>query len=214
SASDDTTLIQWDVQTGQLLRRFIGHNAPVKYVAMSQDGKTFIASSGNDTIIVWQLGDIANTISWTLNNRYIRAMTCDEGRQYGLQSACDPATGLLVAANAALPSNSQAGGNNGSVATLSPFDIRPTPTLGQCFVTAARTDVGVYVGPARNRVIRFNLPPNRAVLVTGQITLTNGDIWWRVAPPGAVAGEQDRYWVAKADIQESGACDQVPIVEL
>jgi WD40 repeat protein len=213
SASEDTTLIQWDVQTGQLLRRFIGHNAPVKYVAMSQDGKTFISSSGNDTIIIWQLIDIASTISWTLNNRYIRALTCDEGRQYGLQSACDPTTGLLVAVDAALPSNIQTG-NSGSTATLSPFDIRPTPTLGQCFVTAVRTDVGVYVGPARNRVIRFNLTPNRLVLVTGQITLANGDIWWRVAVPDAAAGEQNRYWVAKADIQESGDCDRVPTIAL
>ncbi|HEX2621660.1 MAG TPA: WD40 repeat domain-containing protein, partial [Phototrophicaceae bacterium] len=96
SASDDTSLILWDLQTGQLLRNFNGHIAPIKYLAISQDGKTFVSSTGDDTIIVWQFESVENTITWAVQNRYVRQLTCDEGRQFNLTGSCDTTTNLIT----------------------------------------------------------------------------------------------------------------------
>ena len=56
SASDDDTLILWDVATrqprGDPLR---GHTASVNSVAFSPDGQTLASASRDDTLILWDV---------------------------------------------------------------------------------------------------------------------------------------------------------------
>jgi len=63
SASDDFTLILWDVATGELLRRFEGHTDWVKQVAFSPDGKTALSTSLDGSLILWDVetADILET---------------------------------------------------------------------------------------------------------------------------------------------------------
>lgn len=48
----DRTLILWDVATGQVIRRFEGHNDVVEDIAFSPDGGSALSASGDDTLIL------------------------------------------------------------------------------------------------------------------------------------------------------------------
>jgi hypothetical protein len=101
----------------------------------------------------------------------------------------------------------------GTEATPAPAGtITPAASDAVCFVSTARTDVGIHVGPDRGRTVRGNLGANVEVLVTGQTTDDEGAVWYNILPDG-VTTEFDRYWVAADDVEEQGNCADVPQVE-
>ena len=55
SASDDTTLKVWNLQTGESRQTLTGHNDVVNSVAITPDGKTAVSASDDETIRVWNL---------------------------------------------------------------------------------------------------------------------------------------------------------------
>ncbi len=55
SGSSDKTLILWDVDTGEKIRDFEGHNSSVESVAFSPDGDTALSGSADGIIIFWDL---------------------------------------------------------------------------------------------------------------------------------------------------------------
>ena len=55
SASEDATLILWDLATGQPIRRFKGHTGPVRSAVFSPDGKAALSGSDDTTLILWDV---------------------------------------------------------------------------------------------------------------------------------------------------------------
>jgi nucleoside phosphorylase len=55
SASDDETLIVWDLQTGAELATLDGHSAPVAGCAVTPDGRCVVSASDDETLKVWEL---------------------------------------------------------------------------------------------------------------------------------------------------------------
>ena len=55
SGSDDKKIRLWNLQTGQLLHKFLGHTAQVYAIAISADGRRIISAGGDRTILVWNL---------------------------------------------------------------------------------------------------------------------------------------------------------------
>jgi WD40 repeat protein len=55
SASLDTTLKVWDVESGRELRTLIGHSAAVIGVALSADGRRAVSASEDGTLRVWDV---------------------------------------------------------------------------------------------------------------------------------------------------------------
>jgi WD40 repeat protein len=53
SASDDKTVILWDVATGQVAEVLRRHNMGVNTVAFSPDGKQMASGSWDENLIVW-----------------------------------------------------------------------------------------------------------------------------------------------------------------
>jgi WD40 repeat protein len=55
SGSRDSTLILWDVTTGEIVRRFEGHTDSVLSIALSPDGQTALSASADMTLILWDI---------------------------------------------------------------------------------------------------------------------------------------------------------------
>jgi WD40 repeat protein/DNA-binding CsgD family transcriptional regulator len=55
SASQDGSLILWDVQTGEQLRQFTGHEGNVWTVVFHPDGQTALSGSVDRTLILWDI---------------------------------------------------------------------------------------------------------------------------------------------------------------
>ncbi len=88
--------------------------------------------------------------------------------------------------------------------------VTPRPTPSQpCTVRATRSDIEVRVGPGFNRGVRDYLKANVDIPVVGKATDSEGNLWWKIQPPGYIPAEADRYWVRADDVQESGNCDAV-----
>ncbi len=43
----------WDVKTGTLITMLEGHTGPVECIRFTPDGKRFVSSSGDNTIMIW-----------------------------------------------------------------------------------------------------------------------------------------------------------------
>jgi serine/threonine protein kinase/WD40 repeat protein len=198
SASEDTSLIQWELQTGQPLRRFNGHTAPVRFLMMSANGVNFITSTGDDTMVVWELTDISATIVYAIQNRFVRTLTCDEGRQFGLTTNCDEGETVILNDDSDEPSL---------------FDITAVPTLEPCYVQAIGGGVAVWTGPDVTSTARSFLPANQEYVVNGQTLDSAGNTWWRLQWSNPAPREENRYWVAEAEVEERGGCFDVPEVQ-
>ncbi len=55
SASDDFSLIHWDIETGEIIDILLGHTDWVKSVSFSPDGQTALSSSMDGDVILWNL---------------------------------------------------------------------------------------------------------------------------------------------------------------
>jgi WD40 repeat protein len=82
TSGDDTTARLWDVPTGQEVRRFVGHTAAIRTLAISPDGQTVATASDDFTVRVWQT-DYHAAVRY-LCARVPRDFTDQERAQYGI----------------------------------------------------------------------------------------------------------------------------------
>ena len=56
TGADPTGVVQlWDIATGKELRRFVGHNAGVRTISLSPNGKYMLTASEDSTARLWDL---------------------------------------------------------------------------------------------------------------------------------------------------------------
>lgn len=84
SGAEDGELIQWDLQTAQPLRRFLGHQQPVTSLAVRN--RLIASSTGENTMIVWEIQPIAELKQWVESNRHVARLSCEEADQFGIRS--------------------------------------------------------------------------------------------------------------------------------
>ena len=95
AVSFEGELLLWDVETGNLLRKFQEHEGVVMDVEFSPDGQ-YAFSAGNDgQIIQWQVAQqpLEEVVEWVHNNRIFRGLTLEECQQFDLQHLCEESTG-------------------------------------------------------------------------------------------------------------------------
>ncbi len=88
--------------------------------------------------------------------------------------------------------------------------LRPTPE--PCLVRASVTGVVVHVGPGENRNPRTTLRINQDYAVRGSALDNRGNLWFNIVRPNFSDPDLDRWWVAAADVQTTGGCDQVAAI--
>jgi WD40 repeat protein len=82
-------LIWWDVATGAVLHRFIGHTDLVWSVAIHPEGHLALSGSGDDTMRLWSLSQTQDEfIAWVHANRYVPEVTCAQREQYRVEPYC------------------------------------------------------------------------------------------------------------------------------
>lgn len=91
SASSDGTLRLWDVETGFEIYRYTVRNSfgraiAVRGVAVKADGRKAVTGMSDATVRQWELlPTMASLIRWTLDNRFIHQLDCNEQILFGLQ---------------------------------------------------------------------------------------------------------------------------------
>jgi WD40 repeat protein/energy-coupling factor transporter ATP-binding protein EcfA2 len=90
SGAQDGTVVEWARNTGEELNRLLGHGDQVLSVAFHPDGRSAFSVSSDGTIIQWRLGEwsVAQLAAWAKDNRYQRALTCEERAQYRVEPLC------------------------------------------------------------------------------------------------------------------------------
>lgn len=63
TASSDHTAILWDRQSGEMLRKFEQHTAPILSLAVSEDGRVLVTGGQDNQARVWQLPPVAPSYS-------------------------------------------------------------------------------------------------------------------------------------------------------
>lgn len=87
SSSADATLRLWSLKSGLEIRLFVGHEVWVNQASFSPDGNYAASGSWDDTIKIWHIHNVGEMIEWTQENRFVRALTCNEERIYLLSNA-------------------------------------------------------------------------------------------------------------------------------
>ena len=80
----------WDLENGELIRRFGTPGQMIFDVAISPDGLTALSGSSDKSIILWQLANphFQELNNWIAANRYVRELSCDEHDLYQIEPYC------------------------------------------------------------------------------------------------------------------------------
>ena len=92
-ATENGFVILWDLGTGEVLRRFNGHNGhPILGAAFSPDGSSAFTAGEDGRIIQWSLkspSSLEELLEWIEDNRYVRELTCTERVLYSVEPLCE-----------------------------------------------------------------------------------------------------------------------------
>ncbi|MDX1437446.1 MAG: hypothetical protein R3335_11575, partial [Anaerolineales bacterium] len=86
----DGTLILWNLETGEAIRKHSGHDGTVTHVVFTPDGR-FAYSTGFDGVVrIWPIHRTTDElVEWAEENRYIRELTCQERELYQVEPLCE-----------------------------------------------------------------------------------------------------------------------------
>jgi WD40 repeat protein len=93
SSGWDGTLVLWNLETGEEIHRFRGHDSDFIFdIAVSEDGNSALSGGSDATIIQWQLGipTLEELQAWIATNRYVRDLSCEERALYQIEPLCEP----------------------------------------------------------------------------------------------------------------------------
>jgi len=89
TGGEDGSLMLWDVEEGQLVRRYETQGA-VHDVAIAPDGRSAVFGTSGGVIIRWRLSNpsLGEVQTWIEDNRYLPELTCEERERYRIEPLC------------------------------------------------------------------------------------------------------------------------------
>jgi len=86
SGGADNTIILWDIESGQILRRYRGHSSSVFGLAFTPGSRTILSTAAEDTVCEWRV-DLDNDAltAWAKVNRYVPDLTDQQRTQYHME---------------------------------------------------------------------------------------------------------------------------------
>ncbi len=85
-------VIWWNPDDAQSIRELgVPDGASgVESIAFSPDGAQAAVVMGDGKVLIWQTPTLEGLLEWTVENRFIPELTCDEMLQYGTAEQCEP----------------------------------------------------------------------------------------------------------------------------
>lgn len=183
SVSVDGTLRVWDVESGFEVRIYTLDESQLSFtsVTFSANGDTVLSGLSDGRLRLWRLYPTVDALlAWTLANRYVPALTCEQRVQFRLEPYCTPDVPTIPRELPELPD---------------------APVSPQTLVTLAVGDSAqVNVTGGENLRLRNapTLESNAAILALmpngSTVTLLEGPLqsegftWWRVRTESELVG--------------------------
>lgn len=94
SSDINNLVILWDLMIGEAIRYYDGAGA---LSIFDPTGRSFLARDGDSGVVrSFRIDSADGLLAWTLDNRYVRELTCTEREQYNLEPSCDEQGGILT----------------------------------------------------------------------------------------------------------------------
>jgi WD40 repeat protein len=87
-SESEAAIFQWDIASGESVRRYPGSESRYMPIALYPDGHSFFAF-GPTYVTRWRIDSLNELKAWTFSHRYVRELTCDERKLYRLEPGCD-----------------------------------------------------------------------------------------------------------------------------
>jgi WD40 repeat protein/serine/threonine protein kinase len=87
TGDDRGNLLLWEMRSGRVLRHFVGHTGGIWDIAFIHDGDAALSTGGDGNLILWKVAPqrVEELVTWTRQNRYVRAFTADETTLYRVE---------------------------------------------------------------------------------------------------------------------------------
>ncbi|MFC1959501.1 protein kinase [Chloroflexota bacterium] len=85
-ASPENSILLYDVASGELIRRFVGHTQGVNDVAFSPDGLTALSASDDGTLILWDVATGQSIRQYTGHNEGVRRLAFSQDGRSAISS--------------------------------------------------------------------------------------------------------------------------------
>jgi WD40 repeat protein len=84
AGGDDNRVLVWDTNTRTLLRQYGAHTHPIALLRYAPDGTRLISVDSSGEVITWAVHTLNELLAWVDRSRYVRPLSCDEQRTYGM----------------------------------------------------------------------------------------------------------------------------------
>ncbi|MBN1137697.1 MAG: hypothetical protein JXM73_14010 [Anaerolineae bacterium] len=90
SAGGDSVIILWDMESGEALRRYQGHQGNILGAVFMPGGRTILSAAVDSTVREWRV-DLGydDLLAWIEANRYVPELTCQQRAQYHVEPLCE-----------------------------------------------------------------------------------------------------------------------------
>ncbi|MEO0595985.1 MAG: WD40 repeat domain-containing protein, partial [Chloroflexota bacterium] len=83
------TVDMWDIASGERIRSLEGHTDWVSSVRYSTNGRFALSASADNTLIEWRIDTDRELFQWTLDNRAVSIMTCEQRAEWSAEDCED-----------------------------------------------------------------------------------------------------------------------------
>ena len=95
SADNRGSILVWNSKTGQIIRRYDGHDDLINDLTFLNSSQGLLSTSWLNQLILWQYGSLADLQDWIISNRYLPELSCSHRELYNLVNCSETITKVV-----------------------------------------------------------------------------------------------------------------------